>query len=198
MQYKKNWPESRQRLEAFWNREIIDRCCISIRAQDCKLAALLEPLTPKTDAEIFHARTDADRIIQSNRLIMEHTWYGGEAFPCMPLDLGASGHAGFFKDADYHIENTVWFFPSLTDPDTLTFDENSFLYQKTLELARAFAEDSQGDYFISMSDCTGNADALSHLMGPEELLPAMLDEPEVIHRALDKIQMAYEKIMRDV
>ena len=53
----------------------------------------------------------------------------------------------------------MWFFPSLQDPDDLEFDENSFLYKKTLELARAFVEDSKGDYMISMPDDTGNADA---------------------------------------
>jgi len=198
MRYKEDWESSKRRFEAFWNGEIIDRCCINLKAGDDKLPALLEPLKPKTKQEYHDQRTSAERTIEMNRLIMEHTYYAGEAFPSMPLDLGASGHAGFFKGADYHIEDTVWFFPTLEDPADLEFDENSFLYRKTLELAHAFAEDSRGDYIVSMSDCTGNADALSHLMGPEELLPAMLDEPEAIQRALGKIQLAYEKIMRDV
>lgn len=51
---------------------------------------------------------------------------------------------------------------------------------------------------VSMPDDTGNADALSHLMGPDELLPAMIEDPEAVKRALGKIQGAYERIMREV
>ena len=35
-------------------------------------------------------------------------------------------------------------------------------------------------------------------MGPDELLPAMIEEPEAVKRALGKIQGAYERIMREV
>ena len=129
---------------------------------------------------------------------MENSYYAGEAFPSIFVDLGAGGHAGFFKGAKHYFGDSVWFFPSLEDPDDLEFDENSFLYKKTIELAKAYVEDSKGDYFVSMPDTSGNADALSHLMGPEELLPAMIEEPEAVQRALKKIQCAYERIMREV
>ena len=129
---------------------------------------------------------------------MENTYFGGEAFPSIFVNLGAAGHAGFFMGEKHYVGDSVWFFPSLEEPGELEFDENSFLYQKTLELARAYAEDSRGDYLVSMPDTTGNADALSHLMGPEALLPAMLEDPEGVKGALAKIQAAYERIMREV
>ena len=89
-------------------------------------------------------------------------------------------------------------FPSVEEPGELEFDKNSFLYQKTLELARAFVWDSQGDYMVSMPDTTGNADALSHLLGPENLMISMMEDPEAVQGALLKIQGAYESIMTDV
>ena len=82
--------------------------------------------------------------------------------------------------------------------DTLTFDPDSVLWHKTLELARAFAADGKGDYFVSMPDSSGNVDALSHLLGPDELLPMMLEEPESVSCALEKIQSAYTGILREV
>jgi len=45
-----------------------------------------------------------------------------------------------------------------------------------------------------MSDCTGNIDALSHLMGPDNLMFKMLEEPEEVLAALGTIQSAYRKI----
>ncbi len=196
MRYKEDWGQARKRLEAFWNGEIIDRCCISVKAFDNRKFSM-ERLVAGDEAERFRYWTDPECIIGRNRRRMENTYYGGEAFPSINLDLGAAGHAGFFKGAKHFFGDSVWFFPSLTDVETLEFDENSFLYQKTLELAKAFAEDSKGDYIVGMPDCSGNADALAHLMGSEELLPMMLEEPEAIQTALHKIQPVYERIMRE-
>lgn len=198
MRYKEDWELTKKRFTAFWDGEILDRCCISVKATDNKVAPLLEPFRCHNDQDIMRYRTTPELIIAKNRLLMEHTYYAGESFPSITLDLGASGHAGFFKGADYKIGDTVWFFPSLTDLEDLEFDENSYLYQKTLEMARVFAQDSNGDYIVSMPDSTGNADALAHLFGTEELFPAMLEEPEAVKIALDKIQCSYEKVMRNV
>jgi len=197
MRYKDDWSKAKERLNAFWQGEIIDRCCISVRACDGrKLADSFKRPADRKELDFFW--TDPERIIRRNRLRMENTYYGGEAFPVMPLDLGAGGHAGFFRGARHQFEGTVWFFPSWTGLDDLQFDENSFLFSKTMELARAFAEDSQGDYMVSMPDCTGNADALAHLMGSEELLVQMMEEPEVVHAALDRIGASYERAMSGV
>ena len=197
MRYKSDWEMSRKRFEAYWNGEIVDRCCFSVKAFDHQKFSPIR-LVPGKDEDRFLHWTDPERIIQRNRLLMENTYYGGEAFPCIFLDLGAGGHAGFFKGAKYYFGDSVWFFPTLTDVDSLEFDENSFLFQKTIELAKAFAEDSQGDYMVSMPDSTGNADALSHLMGAEEMMPMMLEDPAVIQTALEKIEASYERVMHDV
>ena len=193
MRYKQDWDMAKKRLTAFWDRDILDRCCISVKVPGQAAQAM-----PQTDAERLRHWTDPEYIIRRNRAAMEHTYYGGEAFPCIFVNLGAAGHAGFFKGEKHYFGDSVWFFPSLTDIDALEFDENGFMYQKTLELARAFAQDSGGDYMVSMPDTTGNADALAHLMGSEELLPAMLEDPEAVARALQKIETVYERTMREV
>lgn len=197
MRYKKDWEAAKKRLTAFWDQDIVDRCCISVKVFENFDDPMIR-LVPGTDAERLQHWTDPERIICRNRAWMEHTYYGGEAFPAIFVDLGAGGHAGFFKGEKHYFGDSVWFFPSLNDPDALEFDENSFMYRKTLELAKAYAEDSRGEYMVSMPDTSGNIDALSHLMGPEELLPAMIEEPEAVQRALRKIQSAYERIHSEV
>ena len=194
MRYKSDWDMAKKRFEAFWNRDIVDRCCVSVKA----VGKFDDPLG-HLEAEEARVRkwTDPELIIRRSRLQMEHTYYGGEAFPAIFVNLGASGHAGYFKGEKHYLENSVWFFPSLTDPNALEFDENSFMYRKTLELTKAYVEDSRGDYMVSMPDNSGNIDALSHLMGPEELLPAMIEDPEAVQGALRKIQKVYERIHRE-
>ena len=196
MRYKEDWSMAKKRLTAFWNRDIIDRCCVSVKVFDGDPQRLARVVDTKENA--LRDWTDPEYIIEKKHYEMEHTYYGGEAFPSAFINLGAAGHAGFFKGANHHFGDSVWFFPSLEDPNDIEFDENSFLYKKTLELAKAYTEDSRGDYIVGMPDSTGNLDALSHLMGPEELLPAMLEDPEAVKSALQKIEYAYERIMREV
>ena len=198
MRYKPDWEEAKQRHAAFWNHDVLDRCCVSVRCGDEKLNSLLEQFWQRNNQDITKVRTTPELLIEQNRLVMEHTYYGGDAFPLAFVDLGASGHAGFFKGANYQIGDTVWFFPSLNDPDQLEFDKDSYLYRQTLETASALVQDSQGDYFVSMPDSTGNADALAHLMGSEELLFSMVDDPDATAKALKKIQQSYNDIMTKV
>ena len=197
MKYKSDWEQAKARLTAFWQGEILDRCCISVKAFD-QVALSTARVVPGNDAERFTYWTDPDAIIARNRYRMEHTYYGGESFPAIFVDLGAGGHAGFFKGAKHYFGDSVWFFPSLENPYDIEFDEDSFLFQKTLELAKAFVEDSKGDYMVSMPDSTGNADALSHLMGPDNLMMAMLEEPDGVQMALGKIDFAYRRVMNEV
>lgn len=197
MRYKQDWDMARKRLTAFWHQDIVDRCCASVVVYENGASAPVR-VVPGNDAERLRYWTDPEQIIRRNRTLMQNTYYGGEAFPSIFVDLGAGGHAGFFKGAKHFFGDSVWFMPSLTDLDSLAFDEASFLYQKTLELAGAYVEDSKGDYLVSMPDSTGNLDALSHLMGPDELLPAMIEEADAVERALAKIEWAYERVMRDV
>ena len=194
MRYKENWEQSRARLEAFWHGEVLDRCCFAVTAAPREAAS-----APRDEAERLRQWTDPETIIARERRRMARTYYGGDAFPNVNLNLGAAGHAGFFRGARHHFsDDTVWFDPVLTEPDALEFDENSFLYQKTLELARALVADSRGDYIVSMPDCSGNADVLSHLLGPEELLLDMLEEPEAVEAGLKKVQPVYERVHRAV
>lgn len=197
MRYKSDWEKSKARLEAFWQGELLDRCCISVKAFD-KNAKPLPNKMDLSEADRIAWWTDPEAIITRNRYTMEHTYYGGDSFPAIFINLGAAGHAGFFKGERHYLEDSVWFFPSLEDPNQLEFDESGFLYQKTLEHARAFAEDSRGDYLVSMPDCTGNADALSHLMGPENLMVAMIEDPKGVKSALKKIDAAYHRVMKQV
>ncbi len=195
MRYIDDWDKRKARLTAFWSRELLDRCCCSVTVSP---KGAHDRIVPETMAERVRHWTDPDVVIKRHRARMEGTYFAGDSFPQTFLDLGAAGHAGFFKGAKHQFEGSVWFFPSLSDPDALEFDEHSFLYQKTLELAHALVQDSKGDYFVSMPDTSGNADALAHLMGPEGLMPAMLEEPDAVQRALSKIQAAYERIVTEV
>lgn len=194
-----DWEKSKQRFAAYWQGEMTDRAVISVTA----------PITPDATYEWFDrsvmTREEKDRTWLDGELIlkqglhnMEATYYGGDSFPLMILDLGAAGVAGFFKGSRYQLEDTVWFFPSLKEGEDLEFDENAVLYRKTIELAKYFADESNGRYFVDTPDSSGWLDALAHLRGNEELLMDLIDNPEWVKRQMRKIGDAWHKTMDQI
>ncbi len=194
MRYKENFEMSMKRFEAFWNREILDRCCFSVQVNGARREKPPEDMQGK-----ISYWTDPEWVIRRRRKVMENTYYGGDSLPIISMNLGPCAHAAFFEGAKYtYGDTTIWFTPSLNSLDEMRFQEDSFMYRKTLEMARALAEDSKGDYFISMPPFEGNMDAMAHLVGSEEVMCAMLEEPESVLEAQKKLEAAYERIMTDV
>ena len=200
MDYKNDWEKSKERFHAFWKGEVLDRCCVAVTAPKDGSKYTPEPF-PQNKEDKIKYWTDGEWILKRNRQDFESTFFGGEAFPQVFLNLGVSAHAGFFKNAKYQMEDgTMWFFPSIHDwdHDVLEFNRESFLYQKTQDLAKYLVQESKGSYFVSMTDDGGNADALAHLRGSEELLMDMMIEPDLVHQALDKMQVAWLDISQKV
>jgi len=150
--------------------------------------------------------TDGEYILQRNLRRFEETYFAGDAFPQIWLNLGASGHAAFFTGAKYGFDvSTIWFEPSLRDESatdaalpSIEFDTNAPLYLATLDLARYFTNEAQGRFFVSMPDTSGNLDALAHLRGNEGLLIDMMTRPEWVHRELPRVQEAWRQTVESV
>jgi len=99
MRYKENWEDTKKRLTAFWQGELIDRCVVSVQAGDGRYCP---PQIPGDDAGIEGYWTDPEQIVYRTRQAMEHTYYGGDSIPMASLNMGASGHAAFFKGEKLH------------------------------------------------------------------------------------------------
>lgn len=199
MDYRDNWDKSKERLKGFWDGEVIDRCCVSAFAPR-KGTNYIPEKFPLNSADKLKYWTDGDWILRRNKAEFENTYYAGEATPQIFLNLGAAGHAGYFKNIRCQYENTVWFIPTIYDwgKDPLEFDPDSFLYKKTLELARYLTDESKGSFFVSMPDIAGNADALAHLRGSQELLMDFYDDEDNVVASLQKMQEVWLKAAREV
>lgn len=192
MDYLKDWDKSKERLKAFWNREIIDRCCFSVRAPLRGKSNKMEPMPEKYEDRIKYW-TDGEWVLRRNKTYFENTFFGGDATPQIFLNFGAAGHAGFFKNAKFQFEETIWFFPIINDwdRDILEFDPQSLLYTKMINMANYLVNESKGSFLVSMPDNAGNIDALAHLRGSDNLLFDLIDEEENVHKALNKIQKTW-------
>ncbi|MDD3278452.1 MAG: hypothetical protein PHG16_06140 [Lachnospiraceae bacterium] len=189
--------KTRERFIALWNREIIDRCCISVTCQNKEMVADIN----RFPADIREQKAywmDAERVLHRNLACMEQTYYAGDAFPLVWLNLGPSGHAGFARGAKWGYEpTTIWFEPIMEeglDPEKIILDRQNELLKKTMEFAAYFTEESRGRYLVSMPDLAGNLDALAHLRGTQDLMMDFLsEEPEVLLECEEKVQQLWKE-----
>jgi hypothetical protein len=194
MDYIENWDKIRSRYAAFWRGQREGACLFAVTAP--KEGARWEdfPL-PDNPEDRLKWWTDPELVIKRHRSWFANTYYAGDAFPLLIHDLGPAGHAGFFEGARPTFEGTVWFAPTLERYEDLRFDPGSFLYQQTLSLCREYVRDAKGAYIVAMPDTVGDADALSHLRGPDQLMLDLLDRPEEVRAALAAVQAVWEDVM---
>jgi hypothetical protein len=200
MDWKEDWPASRQRFAAFWERELVDRCLFAVTApRDGSRPAAEEP--PSDPAGLLAWWTDPEWILRRSLARFERTWFGGDAFPQVFLGLGAITHATYFKGARWrHDHETLWHTPVIDDwgRQPLVFDPSTTLYARTEPIARYLVREARGRFFVSGPDGTGDIDALVQLRGTERLLIDLLEQPQAIQRALLEVHDAWEGLQRRV
>lgn len=188
MEYKEDWDKARERFCALWNREIVDRCCISVKAPKSG-GHYTGVEIPDTGEDLIQYWTDPEQVLRRNLNRIENTYFGGEAAPNILINFGPEAHAAYFG-APYHFrKTTVWFDPMIQDweKDKLVFDRNNEFYRKHKELARYLAAQGKGRYLVSMSDNASASDALAYLRGSENLLLDLALNPKPVKEALDII-----------
>jgi hypothetical protein len=197
MRYCNDFEKRLERHTAFWHKEIVDRCLCSVTSLRDGGSFDHFPL-PSNPEDRLAYWTDGELILNRYLSWFKNTYYGGDSLPILIHDLGPAGHAGYFKGVTPRFENTVWFDSEIKNYDDIVFDPNSFLYKKTIELAKLYCSVAKGDFIVSMPDAVGIADVLSHLLTPETFLIDMLDTPDLIMKSLQNIQIVWEKIYTEV
>ena len=188
-----NWAQKRERFEAFWDRKNTDRCCLAISVTKSGGQAVYpdRPFTWEqwyTDRQLIHEK-------MMNQCTQVDYLY--ESINARLLDLGTAGHCRFFGARPHYGDGTIWFSPVLQEPNAglLKFDNEEFQRQK--QFTADLAKQAGDNYFIGMNDHCGIIDALAHLRGTENLLMDMVDEPEFVHAARDKITKVWIDTQKD-
>lgn len=130
--YKDDWPEARERYEALWSGEIMDRACISVTAPRDDQRPVP---SPETWEEYY---TDIEYVVKKTNVQLANTYYGGEAFPRGSSFLGYAAYGG----EPTFDENTIWVEPSIRDWETpYRFDRDNRWCRRFIEIYRALIED---------------------------------------------------------
>lgn len=189
---KPDWDKSRQRFAAWWHGEVVDRVLLQVIAPADPAANAPPP--PDPPGTIEQQWLDIDYRISLFESNMARTHYGGDAFPYLDTHIGPGTMSLYLGATPGFAPDTVWYKRCIEDISTASvpeYDENNRFWQFSLELARKGVERLDGRALVSFPDLIEGLDTISSLVGTDELLLYLVDEPGHVHRFQDSLVDTY-------
>ena len=205
LETKPDWQEAQQRVDAWWEGEIIDRACVQVRApkagvSEAEWTALSSRgRTIEDPDELFAWFIDPEQVIPRLERTVETTFWGGEAFPLVfPMSIGLVVITSAYLGCPYDIHvgsGTGWADPIITDwadRPTFAFDAENEWWLRSKRLLEAAGPGAPGRYYIGIPDLNGPPEILALLRGTEELALDLIDvDHDLIREALDEVNLAW-------
>lgn len=197
--WKPDWPQARANLTRWWNRQGPALSLTAPRRQP------IEPLPePAAPSEMEARWTNPLFRCEMAEFDLSHTYFAAEAFPYFDTHIGP-GSLGLFLGAKPGYDaHTVWYVPSISDPDTappLRFDPQNprqFMHvqaqrcwEQHLGLIEIGLRRAKGRYLVGMPDLIENIDTLAALRDNEPLMMDLIERPAWVHARLQEINQAF-------
>ena len=185
LEFKPDLEEAARRWDAFYAGEIIDRPVVCVTAP----REGFERAPGSNYYERVHG--DMDDMIERAIISAEATFYGGESVPRFGVSFGPDEIAAFTgAELKWSSDsgNTNWSVPFVDHWEEalpLRIQEDNPLWQRMLEFSRRAADRVAGKMLVSSLDLHTNMDLLAAIRSPQQLCMDLVDQPEVIDRAMD-------------
>ncbi|NLJ25985.1 MAG: hypothetical protein GX354_11310 [Firmicutes bacterium] len=188
--FKDDWEAACQRLEAWWEGELIDRCVVLVTAPRDEAARRKKP---KPHGDIREWWLDVEYRINEAEAEFRSTFYGGEAFPIFFPNLGPGIAAAYMGVQPVFAEETVWFdqapiIDNWEDRQPITLDEDNQWWQVTKELTQGSLARSENRWITAITDLGGGLDLVASLRGIKSLLMDLIDHPDAVKQLSEEIQ----------
>ncbi|MHA2086958.1 MAG: hypothetical protein ACW972_01695, partial [Promethearchaeota archaeon] len=203
---KEDIDNAKNRLEAWWDHEIIDRPVISyyIPRDQHSIAELI-------DLVFFSFRLarnpdGIEEVFKDFEQRVNNLTYGGESIPSFIPYYGAGIMAAVFGVNPKFQTGTMWFNRPTSPNDIVALLEdvklntNNTWYSRLLRVTEYAAQHSQNKYQVSMTDLGGILDVLSSFLGPREIILTMKRRPDIIDTCrailLEKTLKVYDDLQK--
>lgn len=180
--YKPDWDEARQRYEAYWRREKMDRPLLWITAPKDDLPD--EPY-PQGPNDLEQRWMDLDYLAATNDYALRRTYYAAEALPIW--SAGYPGHVALptFYGCPFTLApSTGWHDPILFDEklDTshVKLDRECKWWKWGDEMFARARDECAGKAIPAMGAIFGCGDTLAMLRGNHQMLLDLIDQPEAV------------------
>ena len=126
----------------------------------------------------------------------------GDGYPVVDFACYGPGVLAAFCGAKLdNSSGRVWFFPPVEDPDLsqvhVKYDPNNVWSRRIKDIYRAGLERWDGAVIMGFPDLGGVMDVVASMVGTENLLYAIVDEPEEVERLVKETQAAWYEAYND-
>ena len=142
----------------------------------------------------------AEEVIEAEDAFLSTCEYFADGYPVM--DFAAFGPGVLAAMLGSELDNSrgqIWFLPCCDDITQLhvSYDPENKWVKRIKDLYRAGHERWNGSVIMTLPDLGGIMDILASLIGSENLVFALVDEPEEVKRVQFEIQEAWYEAYRD-
>jgi hypothetical protein len=196
MSYKSGWDDAKDRWEAFWQGEIIDRPVMLLTVPVPGAAPL-----PVPDDYEYHW-TDTAHQIAWHEARNRSAVYLAEAIPAVgggPL----SAWCAYYGGKTTFLRDTIWHEPvdfTWDDPPDWKHAWNDEGYRKLLDLIDSLCRARKGSFYVGFPPTLHAApsDVLSAMRGVDRFLIDLVEYPEEVEAALESMSANFATIYDEI
>jgi 5-methyltetrahydrofolate--homocysteine methyltransferase len=176
----------KQRFDAFWEREIVDRPLILVTAPRAEQKKDDYPVPEK----IEERWTNTDYVLHRMELCLENTCFFGDAIPSYMPGLGPNSFTAFLgANLRFRSEETSWAEPFVED--LLGYEpalkEDNKWWQAMNQLLDTVCEQAEGRFLVSVPDLHYGGDSLAAAVGTQKLARYLYARPEEVKRLVKRL-----------
>lgn len=179
MIYKEDWEKSRNRWNAWWNREVLDRPTIWITAPKANVKRRMI----KQPEDLIDRWTNVEYILETTEEKIRCTFWGGEAVPNFWPNLGPNFFSAILGSELHFAEDTSWVEPFINDWKNfhgLHFDPENKWWKLMSKIIKEGARKGKDRFLVAIPDLHGGGDAIAGIRGTENLCIDLIQYPEKI------------------
>lgn len=191
--FKPDYEQTRQRIEAFWENELLDRPVVMIPVR--------KPVDERVNLPVSNHITPAERWMDAqyqaelSMAQVNNTQYLGDALPVAYPNLGPEVFSGFYGcNLNFGDYGTSWSNPCLEDwskADALRLDWDSIYMKKLVEMTDALLEVGRDKFLVGMTDWHPGGDALAAFRDPAQLAMDLKLYPQEVKKLLRRVEADY-------
>ena len=173
----------KERFDAFWEKEILDRPLICITAPRKKQRKVDFPV-PESLEERW---TNVEYVLKKMELHLENTLFLGDAIPWYWPNLGPNHFTACIGgDLVFTDETTSWVEPFIEDLSEFdpVLDRKSKWWRIMDDLLDAMCELAEGNFLVGIPDLHYGGDSLSAALGPQNLVRCFFQKRDTVKRLI--------------
>jgi len=187
MHFKEDWLEAKERLKAWWDGEIIDRPVIQVSAPHMGLIS-----GAAWDSWSFmRYPNDLTVGIRGFERSCEDTFFGGEAYPNLHVNLGPGIMAAYVGASPRFRPDseTVWFETPKPweELQSLEYDPKNWWWLFTKQIASMAIGAAEGSFMVGTTDLGGILDIAASLRGSQNLVLDLFKHPKEVRNLCGQI-----------